>query len=125
MPAVLSGRAVKGPVFSDLLGLKEVPKLEVEKFGSCNVPSYVFEPCDFQKKSQQRKGVRMVTSIPASGVGRLENVPPACLDLYIILGGTCNVITVRPTSCGTDCIQWAGLSDKEMALFKAPEDQSV
>ncbi|KAJ5012227.1 hypothetical protein K4K57_004528 [Colletotrichum sp. SAR 10_99] len=125
MPAVLSGRAVNGPVFSDLLGLKEFPKLEVEKIGSCNVPSYVFEPCDRQEESQQKKGVEIVHSFPASGVARLENVPPACLDLYTILGGSCNVITVRPTSCGTACIQWAGLSDKEMNLFKAPEDQSV
>ncbi|KAJ3959273.1 hypothetical protein N0V92_004108 [Colletotrichum tropicale] len=106
MPAVLSGRAVNGPVFSDLLGLKEVPKLEVEKIGSCNVPSYVFEPCDRQEESQQKKGVEIVHSFPASG-------------------GSCNVITVRPTSCGTACIQWAGLSDKEMTLFKDPEDQSV
>ncbi|KAI8154497.1 hypothetical protein K4K49_002798 [Colletotrichum sp. SAR 10_70] len=121
MPAVLSGRAVNGPVFSDLLGLKEVPKLEVEKFGSCNVPSYVFEPCDRQEESQQRNGVRIVGSFPASGVFRYENVPPACLELFTILGGSCNVVTVRPTSCGTACIQWAGLSDKEMALLKEPK----
>ncbi|EQB58798.1 hypothetical protein CGLO_00912 [Colletotrichum gloeosporioides Cg-14] len=121
MPAVLSGRAVNGPVFSDLLGLKEVPKLDVEKFGTCNVPSYVFDPCDLQNESQQRKGVRIVASFPASGVARYENVPPACLNLFTILGGSCNVVTVRPTSCGTACIQWAGLSDKEMALLKDPK----
>lgn len=67
MPAVLSGRAVNGPVFSDLLGLKEVPELKVEKFGSCNVPMYVFDPCDRQEESQREKGVEIVHSFPASG----------------------------------------------------------
>ncbi|KAI8272305.1 hypothetical protein K4K59_011398 [Colletotrichum sp. SAR11_240] len=97
----------------DLLGLKDVPKLDVGKrqVGPCNVPSYNFDQCRGQVQSQ---GVQVISSIPAGGVAQFDNVPPACMNLASVLGGSCNGVTVRPTPCGSACMQWAGLSDDEM-----------
>ncbi|KAH8647844.1 hypothetical protein BX600DRAFT_443188 [Xylariales sp. PMI_506] len=49
-----------------------------------NVPSYNFDLCH-----DEAVGVSITSSIPAGGVAQFNNVPAACMDLVVVLSGSC------------------------------------
>ncbi|KFY61369.1 hypothetical protein V496_05058 [Pseudogymnoascus sp. VKM F-4515 (FW-2607)] len=103
-----------GKVKRDIIDMSDVPKLNVERaaVGPCNIPMYNFDLCRDQLKSQT---IQVVSSIPSPGVGRFDNIPPACMNLASVLGGSCTGEGPRPTPCGSACMQYSGLTDKQMA----------
>ncbi|KAF3020122.1 hypothetical protein E8E14_007031 [Neopestalotiopsis sp. 37M] len=78
--------------------------------GPCNVPQYNFDQCH-----QQLQGVTVTTSIPQEGEGRFDNVPPACMNLAVVLTGSCGGNSARPTPCGSACLLYTGLTDSDYA----------
>ncbi|OBT72900.1 hypothetical protein VF21_07759 [Pseudogymnoascus sp. 05NY08] len=100
----------------DVIDMSDVPKLNVERqaVGPCNIPKYNFDLCRDQIKSQT---VRIVSSIPAAGVARFDNIPPACMNLASVLGGSCTGTGARPTPCGSACMQYTSLTDNQMATL--------
>ncbi|OAA54530.1 hypothetical protein SPI_08776 [Niveomyces insectorum RCEF 264] len=97
----------------ELLNLDSVPRANVgrDDVGPCNVPMYNFYQCRDELHSQ---GQPVVTSTPAQGVAQFDNIPPACMDLAGVLAGTCTGVEIRPTPCGSACMQYTGLSSDQM-----------
>ncbi|KAK1751485.1 hypothetical protein QBC47DRAFT_308050 [Echria macrotheca] len=95
----------------DLEAIGSAPKVLFgrQEVGPCNVPKYNFDICRDQLHSQGQ----VWSSIPSAGVGRFENVPPACMNLAVVLSGTCDGSGPRPTPCGSACIEYSGLSDDD------------
>ncbi|KFX88471.1 hypothetical protein O988_09009 [Pseudogymnoascus sp. VKM F-3808] len=112
-----SGKTTRSTIYMgkrDIIDLSDIPKLNVERradVGPCNIPKYNFDICHDQVKAQT---IQVVSSIPSPGVGRFDNIPPACMNLASVLGGSCTGEGPRPTPCGSACIQYTGLSDKQM-----------
>ncbi|KAH8884963.1 hypothetical protein GQ53DRAFT_660745 [Thozetella sp. PMI_491] len=77
--------------------------------GPCGVPSYNFDQC-----KSQLNGVQVTSSIPSPGVAQFDNVPPACMDLAVVLAGTCTGEGTHPVPCGSACMQYTGLTDAQM-----------
>ncbi|KFX89846.1 hypothetical protein V490_06782 [Pseudogymnoascus sp. VKM F-3557] len=101
----------------DVIDLSDIPKVNVERradVGPCNIPMYNFDLCHDQVNSQT---VKVVSSIPSPGVARFDNVPPACMNLASVLGGSCTGEGARPTPCGSACMQYSGLTDTQMAYL--------
>ncbi|SPQ20857.1 8d3f5037-7f47-4a30-b24b-6ca852fca6bc [Thermothielavioides terrestris] len=82
--------------------------------GPCNVPKYNFDICNTQLHDQANRGIKVQTSIPSPGVGRFDNVPPACMDLAVALSGSCTGTGPRPVPCGSACMQYTGLTDDQL-----------
>ncbi|KAG7290014.1 hypothetical protein NEMBOFW57_000006 [Staphylotrichum longicolle] len=82
--------------------------------GLCNVPQYNFDMCRDQIKSQVDKGVKIWTSIPSAGTAQFNDVPPACMNLPVVLSGSCTGEGPRPVPCGSACIQFRGVTDDQM-----------
>lgn len=44
-------------------------------------------------------------------VAQFDNVPaPACMDLVAVMTATCDGDGPRPVVCGTNCVQYTGLT---------------
>jgi hypothetical protein len=50
-------------------------------------------------------------------VARFDNIPPACMNLASVLGGSCTGTSARPTPCGSACMQYTSLTDEQMAFL--------
>ncbi|KFY48746.1 hypothetical protein V495_01064 [Pseudogymnoascus sp. VKM F-4514 (FW-929)] len=96
------------------IDLSDVPKVNFERqeVGPCNIPKYNFDLCHDQLQAQT---IQVVSSIPSPGVARFDNIPPACMNLASVLGGSCTGEGARPTPCGSACMQYTGLTDTDMA----------
>ncbi|KLU88305.1 hypothetical protein MAPG_07292 [Magnaporthiopsis poae ATCC 64411] len=109
----------------DIVGMAEVPTLNVRLedsdrrehrrnlVGLCGVPQYNFDMC----KDQLAKGKKVESSIPSKGVAKFVNIPPACMNLAVVLSGSCTGEGTRPVPCGSDCIQYTGLNDQQMMFL--------
>ncbi|OBT70314.1 hypothetical protein VE03_00048 [Pseudogymnoascus sp. 23342-1-I1] len=100
----------------DVIDMGDVPKLNVERqaVGPCNIPKYNFDLCRDQVKSQT---ARVVSSIPVAGEARFDNIPPACMNLAAVLGGSCTGTGARPTPCGSACMKYTSLTDEQMSYL--------
>ncbi|KEZ43663.1 Uncharacterized protein SAPIO_CDS4272 [Scedosporium apiospermum] len=88
--------------------------IERQDVGPCNVPMYNFDICHDQIANQ---AANIWSSIPAPGVAQFDNVPPACMNLAVVLSGSCTGEGTNPVPCGSACIQYTGLSDEQFAAL--------
>ncbi|KAK0624118.1 hypothetical protein B0T14DRAFT_583316 [Immersiella caudata] len=102
----------------DALGLPGVPVLDVKRsnVGPCNVPMYNFDICRDQIRNQ---GAQIWSSIPAAGVAQFDNIPPACMNLAVVLSGSCTGEGARPVPCGSACMQYHGLGDDQFRILSS------
>ncbi|EFW20108.1 hypothetical protein D8B26_003440 [Coccidioides posadasii str. Silveira] len=97
---------------------ENIPRVKIRRpeVGPCNVPKYNFEICRDQINKQPEK---IVSSNPSEGVVRFEKVPPGCMNLATVLTSSCGD-AVYPFPCGSDCLQYTGLTDNQMQqIFEA------
>ncbi|KAI1411952.1 hypothetical protein F5Y13DRAFT_190636 [Hypoxylon sp. FL1857] len=80
--------------------------------GPCNVPKYNFDQCH-----EQAVSAGITSSIPSPGEARFDNVPPACMDLSVVLAGGCTGDGPRPEPCGSACLHYTGLTDEDFATL--------
>lgn len=113
--------------------------------GLCGVPQYNFDMCKDQlakgkkvESSIPSKGgkcsfflplVYRSTSkfppqssantsyFPSTAVAKFVNIPPACMNLAVVLSGSCTGEGTRPVPCGSDCMQYTGLNDQQMMFL--------
>ncbi|EJT73731.1 hypothetical protein GGTG_07587 [Gaeumannomyces tritici R3-111a-1] len=109
----------------DIVGTAGVPALEARLedsdrreqrrnlVGLCGVPQYNFDMC----KDQLAKGKQVMSSIPSKGVAKFVNIPPACMNLAVVLSGSCTGEGTSPVPCGSDCMQYTGLNDQQMMFL--------
>ncbi|KAJ3575331.1 hypothetical protein NPX13_g4066 [Xylaria arbuscula] len=95
-----------------------VPKMQIPRqpVDLCNVPQVNFDQCH-----GQLAGVTVTSSFPTPGEARFDGVPPACMDLAVVLAGAC-AGRKEPivATCGSDCLHFTDLTDEELeALSKA------
>ncbi len=48
-------------------------------------------------------------------MARFDDIPPACMNLASALAGSCTGEGIRPTPCGSACMEYTGLSSEQMA----------
>ncbi|KAM7182606.1 hypothetical protein V8F33_014180 [Rhypophila sp. PSN 637] len=82
--------------------------------GPCNVPKYNFDICNNQLQDQKKKGIKVLANVPSKGVAQFDNIPPACMNLAVVLSGSCTGTGPRPTPCGSACMKYTGMSDKQL-----------
>jgi hypothetical protein len=93
----------------DLIKVAAV-NMKHDDVGPCGVPQYNYDMCNGQVTSQ---GVSVYSSIPLPGVAQFDNIPPACMDLTVVLSGSCSGDGARPIPCGSACKQYQGPSDDQ------------
>ncbi|KAI2470732.1 hypothetical protein F4781DRAFT_389626 [Annulohypoxylon bovei var. microspora] len=99
----------------DILNTGSIPRMMIgaakrQDVGPCNVPKYNFDQCHDQAVS-----AGVTSSIPSPGEAKFDNVPPACMDLSVVLGGSCTGDGPRPEPCGSACLHYTGLTDEDLA----------
>ncbi|KAB5515545.1 hypothetical protein GE09DRAFT_1263346 [Coniochaeta sp. 2T2.1] len=96
-------------------GFREVPRMNVTvaerqaEVGPCNVAQYNFDQC-----RDQLAGVTATGNFPSPGVAQFDNVPPACMNLVVVLSGSCTGEGTHPVTCGSACISYSGLTDVQL-----------
>jgi hypothetical protein len=122
---------------SSYVGNMNIARQEV---GLCGVPAYNFDIC-----RDQLQGVQVISSVPSEGgkinyypsyqfmtsysyliknnlalslkVAQFDNIPPGCMNLAVVLSGSCTGEGTHPVPCGSACMQYTGLSDEQMAAL--------
>ncbi|KAI1135603.1 hypothetical protein F5Y05DRAFT_415944 [Hypoxylon sp. FL0543] len=103
----------------DIVNAQPIPKLSLFErnnpdVGPCGVPMYNFDMC-----ADSLDGVTILSSIPGLGQAQFDNVPPACMVLSTVLSGACDQsLGPGPTSCGSACLLYTGLTDEDLNNIK-------
>ncbi|KAI0114119.1 hypothetical protein GGR51DRAFT_556615 [Nemania sp. FL0031] len=100
---------------ADILNTKNVPRMRIERqaaVGPCNVPQYNFDQCHDELAAGY-----VTSSLPAPGEAQFTGVPAACMDLATVLTGSCGASGPQVVVCGSDCLNYSGLTDQELATL--------
>ncbi|KAM7211785.1 hypothetical protein V8F06_012822 [Rhypophila decipiens] len=90
------------------------PQVTTNPLDICGVSDDYFDVCSHQIGHQVIRGVQITASTPSLGEARYDNVPPACIDLVVIMTNTCGGGGPSPQPCGPACIHYTDLSPEQL-----------